>query len=153
MKASQRIACIDYGMKRLGLAWSDSSKMIAFPLEVILAEKQLAGTAKKVADRLLQLAQQNSCTIDALLIGNPLHMDGKVGVLADEAHLFQRAIASLVPFPVQLWAERLSTAQAEKALYQTGLARKKRSSLVDQVSACLILQSFLDAKHFSSHAP
>lgn len=153
MNLPQRIACIDYGMKKLGLAWSDLSKTIAFPLEVLLAEKQLAQTAQKVADRLVQLSQKNGCEIERLILGNPLHMDGKVGVLADEARLFQQALIPLVSFPVQLWDERLSTAQAEKALFQTGLTRKRRSSLVDQVSACLILQSFLDARNLPFHVP
>lgn len=132
-----RIVSIDYGLKRLGLAISDETKTIASSLGTLLAGKNSAETISFILKKL------EPYTIEKIIIGNPIHMNGKVGFLADEVAHFLTLLQQAVSCPVILWDERLSTVQAERALMQGGMNRKKRSQLVDSVAAIIILQSFL----------
>jgi putative holliday junction resolvase len=142
----QRAVGVDYGMKRIGLALSDDTLLIASPLKTMTAEKTLLETSKKFVALLRDLEKEYRCTIITLVIGMPLHMSGQVGVLADEVGLFIQEIKQECQIEIVTWDERLSTVQAERSLRQGGLSRKKRSRLIDHVSAALVLQSWLDFK-------
>ena len=138
---------IDYGMKRIGLAISDETMLIASPLQTMNAEKRLAETSKKLLALIETLEKEYQCKITTLVMGMPLHMSGRIGVLADEVSLFIQEIKQRnSEIEIITWDERLSTIQAERSLRQGGLSRKKRSKLIDHVSASIILQSWLDMK-------
>lgn len=132
-----RIASIDYGVKRIGVALSDESKIIASCLTVVQAEKTSEKTVEKV---LLALAPYQ---IETLIVGLPLHMNGKKGFLADEVHHFVALLKQRVSFQILLWDERLSTVQAERTLREANLSRKKRAPLIDSLTALILLQSYL----------
>lgn len=143
---SSRILGIDYGMRRLGLAWSDASHTIASPLQTVMAEGTLEATAKKLIQTIEICSKQDGAVIEEMILGYPLHMNGRVGLLADEVTHFAELLRSLSPIPIRLWDERLSTSQAERSLKEVHLSRKKRAKVVDIVSAAIILQSYLDYK-------
>ncbi len=132
-----RVVCIDFGLKRLGVAISDESRMIATPLPTIQADAQTAGTIKQLL-RLLE-----PYTIEKIIVGYPLHMDGRVSFLADEVKHFISLLQKEVPYEVLLWDERLSTRQADRSLREGGFSRKKRKQRVDSVCALILLQSYL----------
>lgn len=145
-KAS-RIVGIDYGMARIGIALSDESKIIASSLRTMQAEKKVEATAKKLVNELTQHARQERYRIEGIVIGLPLMMSGKHGMLADEVKHFTEILQTLLPeSPVTLWDERLTTVQAERSLRETNFSRKKRSKLVDNVAATIILQNYLDSR-------
>lgn len=133
-----RIASIDYGLARIGLAISDELKIIARTLEVVLASKKTLESAKAVARALAPFQ------LDGVIIGLPVHFNGKEGFLADEVRSFISHLAPLLPCPIITWEERLSTKQAEQPLRAAGLSRKKRTAIIDALTACVILQSYLD---------
>lgn len=139
-----RIVGIDYGMARIGIAVSDETKMIATSLETLSADNKVLATLAKLLDYLNKHASANRYTIEALVIGMPLMMSGKKGMLADEVVHFVSLLKEKVAFPVITWDERLSSVQADRSLREGNLTRKRRSKMVDAVAATIILQSYLD---------
>lgn len=137
-----RIAAVDFGLKRIGVALSDETKLIARSLGNVLAEKQSSKSAQKLLDFL------SSYEIERIIVGNPLLLSGKKGLLADEAHHFCDELKKLTDIPIQLWDERLSTKQAQRTLKEGQMSRKKRAQIVDGLSAVILLQSFLEAHCF-----
>lgn len=135
-----RIASIDYGLKRLGMAISDPTHTIATPLPTVLAERATERTLEKV------LAQLAPYALDAIILGFPLHLDGNRSFLSDEVEHFITKLQQRVGCPILKWDERLSTVQAERSLMEGNFTRKKRASKIDQVVAVLLLQNYLDAK-------
>lgn len=144
-KATRTIA-IDYGMARIGIAVSDERKIIAKPLMTIRAEKKSHNTVNKVVNALAQDAKDNLYSIDEIIVGLPLMMSGKMGFLADEVKHFVELLQKAVSIPVLTWDERLTTVQAERSLMESSLSRKKRSKIIDEVAAVILLQSYLDSK-------
>lgn len=150
-KAS-RIIGIDYGMARIGIAVSDQSKIIAISLKTMQAEKKAEATARKLVDELQKHAAEYGYSIEEIVIGMPLMMSGKRGMLADEVEHFVTLLKKLVPeTPITTWDERLSSVQADRSLREGNFSRKRRSKMVDTVAATIILQSFLDHKSQKGH--
>jgi len=131
-----RIAALDYGRARLGFAVSDPFKMIAQPAACILNDRQVFVRLRE------EFKKWDS--IETLVIGLPLQLNGKEGEMALEVRRFAEALQKEIAIPVVFWDERLTSAQAEKQLKSQDLSRKKRASLIDAAAAVLILQSFLE---------
>lgn len=132
-----RILAIDHGSKRIGIAVSDELKMIAQPLEFILAAPFPAFLA-----RLNELINEKE--VELILIGMPRNMDGSYGPAAQKVEEFVEALKDLVSMPVKLWDERLTSAQANRVLIQGNVRRDKRKEKVDAMAAAILLQSYLD---------
>lgn len=141
-----RIVGIDYGLARLGLAISDERKIIANSLKTFPAEKKAEATAQKLMSELNRHAQENYYEIEEIVIGMPLMMSGKKGMLADEVNHFIILLKDLISIPIVSWDERLSSVQADRSLREGNFSRKRRSKMVDGVAAIIILQSYLDSK-------
>jgi putative Holliday junction resolvase len=145
----KRLVGIDFGMSRLGLALSDERQIIATPLQTIQAEKKTEQTVAKLLSIIAQLEQTHGCQIEEIIVGLPLMMSGRTGFQADEVKHFVQLLSQTTTIPVRTWDERLSTVQAERSLRESQMTRKKRSKVVDIVSAAIILQSYLDHKHLA----
>lgn len=141
-----RIVGIDYGMARLGLAISDETKLIATPMPTLEAHKKIEFTVTKLLEQLDKHQKEFGYQVEEIVVGLPLMMSGKFGMLADEVKHFVDILRTLVPFPVTTWDERLTTVQAERALRESHLSRKRRAKNVDSVAALIILQNYLDHK-------
>ncbi len=133
----KRIASIDYGLKRIGLAISDENQIIASSLGVIQAGKSSGETITKL------LTALKDYELERIVIGYPVHLNGKVGFLADEVKHFVSLLEKEVLCPVVLVDERLSTVQAERSLKEGSMNRKKRAKVIDAVSAVILLQGHL----------
>jgi putative Holliday junction resolvase len=145
----KRLVGIDYGMSRLGLALSDERQIIATPFQTVQAEKKSEQTIAKILAVLTKLQETYACEIEEIVVGMPFMMSGRKGFLADEVKHFVDLLSQSTPIPIRLWDERLSTVQAERSLRESQMTRKKRSKVVDIVSAAIILQSYLDHKSLS----
>lgn len=141
-----RILAIDYGMVRIGLALSDERKIIASPLKMMLAEKKMEKTVSKIVNELNEQQKQLHCLIEEIIVGLPLLMNGRQGLLADEVKEFINHLKKQIAIPITTWDERLSSVQAERSMRESSMTRKKRAKNVDTVSAVIILQSYLDFK-------
>jgi len=142
----KRILGVDYGLTRIGLALSDERQVIAMPLNVLLADKRTERTVANLLVVIDELSQKYQSEIVEIVIGLPLMMSGQTGFLADEVKHFVQLLSQSCSIPIKTWDERLSTVQAERSLREGSLSRKKRSKLVDTVSATIILQNYLDSK-------
>jgi putative holliday junction resolvase len=142
----KRIIGIDFGMARLGIAYSDESQTIASPLKVIQAEKKSIATVAKVVKELQNHQAQHHYDIEEIVVGLPLLMSGKVGLLADEVKNFVKLMLQMIPVSVITWDERLTSVQAERSMRETKMSRKRRSQVIDIVAAVIILQNYLDHK-------
>jgi len=121
------------------VAGSDEMGLIARPLSVI----ERTSRAEDVA-RIGEVASRR--TAQTLVVGLPLNMDGSAGPAARRARRFARMLERELGLKVELWDERLSTAEAERALIAAGERRARRREMRDGVAAALILQSYLDAQ-------
>ncbi len=141
-----RVLAIDYGRKRLGLALSDELGLTAQPLATWLRTNR-----RNDIRRLRQLAHRHA--VRRILVGLPVHLDGRPSEMAAEARRFAARIGKELGLPVELVDERLSTWEAEQTLEsavragalrrpRAGAARKGRAEL-DQVAAAIILRDYL----------
>ena len=133
-----RILALDPGTKRIGVAVSDELKLIAQPLEFIPAEPFADFLA-----RLQELVREKE--VELIVVGLPRNMDGSYGPAATKAKEFAGALRDAVAVPLQLWDERLTSAQAQRVLIQGGVRRRQRKEKVDQTAEAILLQSYLDS--------
>jgi putative Holliday junction resolvase len=134
-----RILAIDYGDRRLGLAISDPTGLIASGLPTI----ERSGPKEDVTDHLRRICQEQG--VERIIVGLPINMDGSRGPRAEVSEQFAQALREELDMEVETWDERLTTAQAERAMLAADLSRKKRKKRRDQVAAQILLQSYLDA--------
>jgi putative holliday junction resolvase len=134
-----RILGIDYGNKRTGLAVTDPLKIFASPLKTI----STSDLGRFIADYVL------SGEVEAFVIGYPVDMNNKPSESVKYINPFIRELKKKYPaIPVHLTDERFTSKLAFQAMIDGGLKKKKRQekSIVDMVSASIILQSFLDSR-------
>jgi putative Holliday junction resolvase len=132
-----RILAIDHGSKRMGVAISDELKMIAQPLEYIPAEPPV-----RMLERLNQLVEEKD--VELIVVGLPRNMNGTYGLAAEKVQEFVEELKEAVAVPIRTWDERLTSAQANRALIASNVRREKRKETVDQMAAAILLQSYLD---------
>lgn len=136
----KRVAAIDYGLTRIGLAMSDPNQIIASPLKMVLNQKALKETALAV------LKELKDHQIEKIVVGMPYRLNGKLSFSSDETLSFIEELKKHTDLPIETWDERLTTVQVERAMKDNNLSRKKRSKVIDAACATLILQSYLDQK-------
>jgi putative holliday junction resolvase len=140
--AAGRVLGIDYGRRRLGLAISDESGMLARPLETL--------TPRNRADRMRLVREAVRRHRPArIVVGLPLRLDGTRGEMAEEAARFARRIEKEVGLPVELADERLSSWQAgQLAAERPRSARTGRRRMVpaDHQAAAVFLQDYLNRR-------
>jgi putative Holliday junction resolvase len=134
-----RVLGIDPGLRRIGLAISDETGLIATPLTAIA----VSGAEQIVAKLAVEVVRLE---VERVVVGLPLRLDGRESDAARAARKLSSRLAEASGLQVVLWDERLSTKAAERALREGGVRGAKRRAAVDSVAATLILQSYLDAE-------
>lgn len=129
---------IDHGERRVGLALSDEDGRIAHPHSTA-ARKDPKELVLAIAEQVRELAVQR------IVVGLPLHLDGREGTSARRARRFAERLEEATGLAIVLWDERLTTVAAERALDEAGVRAADRRQVVDRVAAALMLQSYLDA--------
>lgn len=134
-----RVMALDVGGKRIGVAMSDTLRLLASPHSTIKAQPQASAIEKIAA-----LVVQNE-VID-LVVGLPLTLNGQVG---PQAELIKRFVAELeqrVKVPIHLFDERLTSAEAERVMIEMGLKSEQRRARIDEMAASIILRDYLDSR-------
>ena len=132
-----RILGLDHGSKRIGIAVSDETKLIAQPLEFIPAEP--------FADFLARLKEiLRDKEVELIVVGMPRNMDGSYGPAALKVQDFVAALKNAITVPIKTLDERLTSVQANRLLIQGNVRRDKRKEKVDKMAAAILLQSYLD---------
>lgn len=126
---------IDWGEKRIGLAFADALN-VAVPIE--------PAVQKKLKDRLAHIESiLKERSIEAIVIGYPLNMDGSVGFKAKEVDAFIEKIEKRFHLPVHRIDERLSSHYVEEGLKRFKKKIDPKSGSIDSRAACIILQDYL----------
>ena len=132
-----RILGLDLGTKTIGLALSDTGRIVATPMDV-LKKGKFTQDLEALAE--IMAAQE----VTALVIGLPLHMDGSDSPRAQSSRAFARNLASKIEAPILLWDERLSSQAVTRTLLEADTSRAKRAQVIDKMAASYILQGALD---------
>lgn len=134
-----RVLGIDYGQKRLGLALSDESGLLASPLEPYSRR-----TLDQDLDFLTALIKEKE--VRQIVVGLPRNMNGSLGEMAKEVLAFVNDLKEKTDLPVDTFDERLTSSEAERLLIQTDVSRRRRRTLRDGLAAVLILQGYLESQ-------
>jgi putative Holliday junction resolvase len=140
-----RVLGIDYGERRIGLALSDRDRKMALPFKMIERKNRQKSWPEEIKQALFEYLSE----IDEIVVGLPLLMKNEEGERATLVKAFAKQLQDFLGKPVVLWDERLSSLQADRALQELSLNRKKRTEKLDMVAATIILQGYLDSKLFS----
>jgi putative pre-16S rRNA nuclease len=141
-----RAAAIDLGSRRIGLAVSDSSGLLASPRATV----ERSGNDE--SDRAAVVAAVLEAEAGHLVVGLPLSLDGRRRAAAVAAEAEAGALRTLLEphgVTVETFDERLTTVTAERALAAAGRKGRARRQVVDQAAAAVILQAWLDARRVS----
>ena len=131
------IMALDLGKARTGLAVCDKSEILASPIGTI-QEKDDEKLILKIIENL------TSYKAEMAVIGLPKNMDGSLGESAQRAQKFAEQLKEKINIPVNLWDERRTTITAHNYLNQTNTRGKKRKSIIDTLSASIILENYLE---------
>ena len=137
-----RVLGIDYGEKRIGLALSDATGLLASPWKRLSNDANLAGAARRLADEVRAL--QNEEGLDAIVIGLPRRLNGEPTDQTARVEKLAELLRSQVAVPISLQDERLTSHEAEELLARREKDWRRRKDHLDAMSAALILQDFLD---------
>ena len=128
---------IDYGSKKTGLATTDIKKLIASALATI--------QTKDIISYLKKFNERNP--IEKFIVGEPKQKDGSSSIIETEISSFINSLSLNFPLiSIERYDERYTSVIAKKVIIQSGISKSKRKdkSLVDKISATIILQSYLE---------
>lgn len=132
-----RTLALDYGERRIGVAISDPTGAIAQPLETI----QTRPGGNDALERIAELVKTHE--VGQIVVGLPLHMDGRSGPEAEKARAFGERVRARANVPVDYLDERWTSLEAERVLDEGGVRRKNRRGRVDPIAAALLLRTWL----------
>jgi putative holliday junction resolvase len=135
---------IDYGRKRIGLALSDATGMLARPWKTITVTGAASRVAATLADEINALAAEAD-GLSAVALGYPRRLSGEPNDQTTIVETIADALRTLVRVPIVLQDERLSSRAAESVLARSEKDWRKRKLLLDAAAAAVILQDYLDA--------
>ena len=137
-----RLLAIDYGKKRTGIAVTDTLQLIANGLTTVPTHELLAFILDYVSKE----------PVERILVGLPKQMNNEASENMKRIEPFVRSLQKKLPdVPVEYAAERFTSVLAHRAMLDAGLKKKDRQNkaLVDEISATIILQSYMENRRTS----
>ena len=133
-----RILAIDYGKKRTGLAVTDPLQLIANGLTTV--------ETKNLEAFLLDYLKREQ--VERIIVGLPKQMNGQESDNMKNITPFVNRLKKLIDIPVEFYDERFTSVLAHQAMLASGIGKKARQNkaLVDEISATIILQSYMESK-------
>ncbi len=136
-----RLAGVDFGSVRIGIAICDPDRILASPFEVHPAQNW-----QEDGEYFRNLAKQER--VAAFVVGLPIHCDGGESEKSKECREFAKWLAAETELPVRLFDERFTTADAKRRMMAGGYTRGKEKKRIDAVAALVILESFIEASRY-----
>jgi putative Holliday junction resolvase len=133
-----RVAGIDYGTVRIGIALTDPQRTIASPIE-----NYTRRNIELDAQRFKQLVKEEKVTL--FVVGLPIHLDGRESAKSVEARQFGKWLAEVTGVPVDFFDERFTSSEAENLLLDADLTKKRRKKRLDMLAAQIMLTAFLES--------
>ena len=134
-----RILAIDIGDRRIGVAVSDPTGLLARPFTII--QRKDAGHDIQAIS---ELVREHGA--GRVIAGLPLSLDGNAGPQAEKVRRFVDKLTTSLNIPVELRDERFSTAAVHEQRLEAGAGKKKRRAPDDAEAAAVILQGYLDER-------
>lgn len=128
-----KVLALDYGLKKVGLAISDETKLVALPF-LVLKNKG----AKKLAEEIREICQKNK--VGKIVLGIPKTMTSQEGKQAQRVKKFAKILKKKVGLPIIFEDERLTSKLAQRFLERDKKSKKKE----DKIAAQIVLQNYLD---------
>lgn len=141
-----RVAGIDFGTVRVGVAITDPRRRLASPLESYTRRDR-----QQDAAHFRRLATEHELTL--FVVGLPVHLDGRESRKSVEARQFGQWLHETTGVPVVHFDERFSTVEAEQYLAQGQLTSKRRKQRVDMLAAQVMLSAYLESGGRESSEP
>jgi len=136
--AKGRLAGVDYGTVRIGIAITDSDRRLASPYENYTRRGQEAD-----ADYFRKIAADES--VAGFVVGLPVHTSGEESQKSAEARQFGAWLTEVTELPVQYFDERFTSVEAERHLLGAQMTRKKRKKRLDMLAAQIMLAAYLES--------
>jgi putative Holliday junction resolvase len=135
---SGRIAGVDYGTVRIGIATADLDVGIASPYETYTRRSPALD-----AEYFRTLAKEERLL--KFVVGLPVHTSGHDSQKSQEARQFGKWLTELTQLPVEYFDERYTSLEAEQILSQANFTKKRRKARIDQLAAQIMLSAYLEA--------
>ena len=151
-----RFLGVDFGQRRIGLALSDDTALLARPWRVIAAGTTPAASATLLAEVIGTLRAGSEFEGDefaGVVIGLPRRLNGSDNDQSAPVRLFAEQVAALTGLPVHLQDERLSSHEAEQRLAVRERDWRRRKAQLDAAAAAVILQDYLDGRPRAASTP
>jgi putative holliday junction resolvase len=136
--AAGRVAGIDFGDVRIGVAISDPERKIVSPLL-----NYTRRGPEQDAEQFRRLAADERVVL--FVVGLPIHLDGRESQKSQEARQFGRWLGDVTGVPVEFFDERFTSREAEQLLLAADMSRKRRKKRMDMLAAQIMLNAYLEA--------
>ena len=138
-----RVLGIDYGERRIGLALSDATGLLASPWKKIANDANVGAAARRLAEEVRAL-EADEGGLGAIVIGLPRRLNGEPTDQTTRVQKLAQLLAADVTVPITLQDERLTSHEADALLAERERDWRRRKDQLDAMAAALILQDFLD---------
>jgi len=136
-----RILAVDPGEKRIGLAISDPTGMLARPLTIIQHKARAID-----AQAIVKIAEENSCSL--IIVGQALDSEGQIGYRARKSGRLAEELGKHTKIKITLWDESGTTMTAIQRRINSGISKKKRKKALDGLAAAVLLEDYLSSETF-----
>ncbi len=143
---SGRIAAVDYGTVRIGLAVTDPEQRLSSPYESYTRR-----SPQSDADHFRRLARDEA--IAKFVVGLPVHLSGRESGKSIEARRFAVWLGEITQVPVELFDERFTSYEAEQLLIAADVSRRGRRRRIDKLAAHILLLAYLEARPLGPTEP
>jgi len=141
-----RIAGIDFGTVRIGIAMSDPGRVIASPME-----NYARRSTEQDAQRFRRLVAEEGVTL--FVVGLPVHLDGHESQKSFEAREFGQWLNEITGVPVEFFDERFTSKESEQLLLGAELTSKRRKKRLDMVAAQIMLSAYIESHTKGQQGP
>jgi putative pre-16S rRNA nuclease len=136
---------IDYGERRIGLALSDATGLIASPWKTVTNDANLENAAGRLAAEIHALEADES-GLGAIVLGLPRRLTGEPNTQTGRVQELAKILATLIVIPITFQDERLTSREADQRLSAGERDWRRRKAQVDALAAAIILQDYLDSR-------
>lgn len=132
-----RVVGLDLGSRRIGVAVSDPTGTLASPYEVVERSPNAHEKIRRIVEEV---------EAERVVVGLPLSLSGKDGPAAAAAREEAAELGNVLPVPVELYDERLTTVTANRSMREMNMKAGARRRVVDKLAAAVMLQSWLESR-------
>ena len=136
---------VDYGERRIGLALSDATGLLASPWKTIANDANVGRAAQSLA-AVIRALQAEEAGLAAVVLGLPRRLSGEPNAQTARVQKLAELLAATIVIPITFQDERLTSREADARLAARERDWRRRKAHVDALAAAIILQDYLDSQ-------